>query len=81
MNAIPSNPNPALPAVTIGAIRSHRKGKIILVYLNEDSADASILRYDRLSWQERTFVREVAQDPLSVLGRPKATGAVAREAA
>ncbi len=63
-----------LPTITIGAIQSSREGEIILVYLNEGETDSSVLRYDRLSWRDRTIVRTLVQDPLKVLKRRRTRG-------
>ena len=55
--------------VTIGIFRSKHQGEILLVYLHDGDTDATVMRYDQLSGNERHLVRTADQDPLSVLTR------------
>jgi hypothetical protein len=67
--------------VSVGLFRSRRKGEILLVYLNDGEADATILLYNQLSRKERQRVHAAAQDPLSVLKRTHTTKKASRWAA
>jgi hypothetical protein len=69
--------NAILPTVTIGAIHSCRQGEIVLVYLDAGESNSHILRYDRLSREDRSVIQAIAQDPLSVLERMNARSGVA----
>lgn len=61
-----------LPTITVGLFRSRFQGEILLVYLNNEQNDPTVLRYDTLTRQDRSVVQAIAQDPLSVLKRTRA---------